>query len=936
MPAASARTHPSPAAPAATSVDPTIAATAAAAWQLHLLGRFELSDGLQRHTRLVSRQAMALLARLSLQPAGSHPRETLAALLWPDAPGEAARHRLRKALSTLKQVLEPADGRHGPVLDADRHSLRLVPGRLRCDVLDFESAFKTGDHERARALYTGDLLPGFLDEWISDERLRLEGLFDRLRPAQVPAAPLVLPASPLVPAASPRAPAPQPAGPQRTQLPAYLTRLIAADPQAVRLAAAVAEHRLVTLMGPGGAGKTRLAVAVGQALADQAAFEFVVFVPLATCSTRQQLLDQLLLALRVGEGKGGSLATLVQALQGQHALLVLDNFEQLVDDGAEAVGELAAALPLLHLLVTSRRALALAGERELVVDTLPLPAPGAALDAVAASPAVRLFVDRASAARAGFALDADNAAAVAETVRLLEGMPLAIELAAARVRSMEPAEIAATLQLSRAGQASALDLLARAPQRGRQDTRHQSMQDTIAWSWQLLGDGLRTLLPALTVFHGGFSSAAAAAVCGDGRVPAMAAQLDELLSHSLLRPQSQNGSARFALYEPIREFALQQLPVETAAALRQRHRAWAIAWGQAMPVTPSMPALQLELPNLVAAMSSAVADGTAEDAVRVALSLQRTLEEVRLPGAGLAALEAAVPTCTDPLLHSAGLTLLGRLLFIAGRGTESLALVAQGLALAPADQPALRSRALLMAVHAARSSGKGVNCAPELLTMLEEAQALSTALGDQAALAAIHACRADIVRLHDPAQAEALQRSALATHEALGDRLGAIRCRYSLAILAHRNRRYLQMLEAIEPVVNEARHLQAWVRLAASLNVRAEAYQQLRRWQAAADDLRTGLQVAFEALATIEAAYLMSNLPYVLLRIGQTLPALTLAGFFITHWQPHFGALKGISTERARRLGLRLLGPDACNAALAAGAQLSAAQAVALALDPPR
>ncbi len=903
-----------------------------------MLGRFELSDGVQRHTRLAARPAMALLARLALQPGSSHPRETLAALLWPDVDGEVSRQRLRQALSTLKQVLEPADGGPEAVLDADRHSIRLAPGRLHCDVIEFEAAFKTGDHDRARALYAGELLPGFFEEWISDERLRLEGLFDRLRPASVPTA-----AVPAVPAVAPAevaaasAPSTTPAGPQRTQLPAYLTRLVAADPQAVRLAAAVIEHRLVTLMGPGGAGKTRLAIAVGQALADQAAFEFVVFVPLAACRARQQLLDQLLLALRLGEGKGGSQATLVQALQGQRALLLLDNFEQLVDEGAEAVGELGAALPLLHLLVTSRRALALPGERELVVDTLALPVPGAGLAAVAASPAVRLFVDRASAARADFALDADNAAAVADTVRLLEGMPLAIELAAARVRSMAPAEIAATLQQAREGRASALDLLARAPQRGRLDTRHHSMQDTIAWSWQLLVDGLRSLLPALTVFHGGFSSAAAAAVCGDGRVPAMAAQLDELVSHSLLRLQSQGSSTRFAVFEPIREFALRHLPAEAApslAALRQRHRSWAVAWGQTMPLTPSMPALHAELPNLAAAMSSAVADGAPDDAVRVALTLQRALEEVRLPGAALAALEAAVPACSDPALRSAGLTLLGRLLFVAGRGAESLALVAQGLALAPADQPALRSRALLMAAYAARNGGTG---APDVLPLLDEARALSTAQGDSAALAAIAACRADVVRPQDPAQAEALQRGALALYEGLGDRFGAMRCRYSLAILAHRNRRYLQMASEIEPVVDEARRLQAWVRLAASLNVRAEAHKQLRHWQAAADDLRSGLQVAWESLATIEAAYLMSNLPYALLRTGLTAPALTLAGFFIAHWQQRFGAPLASTSQRdmatVRRVGRRLLGPAACAAALAAGAQMSAAQAVALALN---
>jgi tetratricopeptide (TPR) repeat protein len=463
------------------------------------------------------------------------------------------------------------------------------------------------------------------------------------------------------------------------------------------------------------------------------------------------------------------------------------------------------------------------------------------------------------------------------------------------------------------------------------------MQETIAWSWQLLDEALRSLLPALTVFHGGFSSAAAAAVCCDGRAPAMAAQLDELLSHSLLRLQSQNGSARFALYEPIREFALQQLPAETAAALRQRHRAWAIAWGQAMPVTLSMPALQTELPNLVAAMCSAVADAQPHDAVRVALPLQRALEEIRLPGAGLAALEAAVPACSDPLLHSAGLTMLGRLLFLAGRGDSSMALVEQGLALAPASQPGQRARALLVVTYTARYNGRA---GASLLPLLDEAQALSEASGDAVSLALLAACRADIVRdSGDLAQAEALQRSALATHEARGDRIGVLRCRYSLALLAHRRRDHRLMLAEINPVVDEARKLQIWVRLAASLNVRAEALKQLRRWPDAADDLRSALQVAWQALAVFEAAYVLSSLPYLMVRTGQAERGMVLAGFFGAHWQQRFGPLLAGSAHkelaRVQRLARRVLGAAACSEALAAGARLSGADAVALALSPP-
>ena len=930
-----------------------LSAAAGGLWSLRLLGAFELSDGRQRHSKLGTRAAMALLARLSLQPDMAHPRETLVELLWPDAEASAGRQRLRQTLSTLKQVLEPAEQAGFEVIEADRFNIRLLSGRVQCDAVAFEEAYKRGEHDRARELYAGELLPGFFDEWIGDERLRLEGLFDRLRAPSAPgaasaSAASAASASPATAASaagasaarsSPAAPAAAQApssGPRHAALPAYLTRMVGADPQTRLLRRAVIDHRLVTLMGPGGTGKTRLAVEVAQAMSVQGEFETVAWLPLAPCRTRQQVLDQVLLSLNLPTGQAGALASIVHALDGRRALLVLDNFEQVVDEAAEVVGELGAQLPMLHQLVTSRRALSLPGEREMLVAALALPAPEATLDEALQSPAVALFVERARATRAEFHLYPGNLAAVVELLRLLDGMPLAIELAAARVRSMAPAEMAATLRQAREGKASALDLLERAPQRGRQDSRHHSMQATIAWSWDLLGDAQRALLAALTVFQGGFSADAAAAVCSTPATPAgsIAWLLDELLAHSLLRLQAEGDAMRFALYEPIREFAQRQLEPEAAAALRQRHGAWALAWVQALPVTPTLPALQAELPNLVAAMSNGLADGAPRQAIALALALDLTLEEVKLPGAALATLASALEICDDTALKSQGLGLLGLLEFLGGHGVESLRRIDQGLALAPAEPPTLRARALLLAAQAAHYRKEPSAVAEALL---DEAGALSPP-GDTAAQARIASCRADIVSAHDPARAAALQRGALAMWSARGDRMGVMRAHYRLAILAYDMRDYPAMLAEIDPVVDEARQLQAWLRLSGSLNVRGGALAGLRRWREAAADTRASMQMAWQALAPRHMAAALTILPYLMLRTGQPELGVRLAGFISVYWPHCFGPLPERDVEelrRVQRLSQRLIGVARSDAAYAAGQRLTVADAVSQALAVP-
>ncbi len=930
------------------SPSPSRLPLAAARWRVRLLGGVRADDGQETIERFGSGSVAALLARLAMFPSRRHSREELVELLWPGVEIEAGRNRLRQTLFALRALLEPPSAVPRPVIVADRASIAAVDGAIECDAVEFERAVREGRHAEALALYRGELLPGHYEEWVDEERMRLTALAERSEAALARAD-----AAPMPPPAGRAQRAPAVARQERSPLPLYLTRFFGRDAEIARLREALAGHRLVTLLGPGGCGKTRLAAQACAGLRETAPRgELTLFVALVGCASRTALIDALAAALRLAPAEGDPLARVVDALEARPTLLVLDNFEQLVDVGGEVVATLVAALPELRMLVTSRRALGLDGERQLTLAPLAVPPPAASLAEVAESPAVGLFVDRARGARADFHLSERNRATLAELVAALEGLPLALELAASRVRSVSPAEMLEHLRPGTGGpRGTALALLARTGVRAGGDPRHASMQRTIEWSWRLLSPALQRLLPELTVFEGGFTLQAAAAVGSAGEVP-MVVMLDELVGHSLLAVQrnendvgdaGEGAPTRFALDESIRAYAAAMLDLAALPALRARHRRWLADWGRAWPATPPLALLSAELRNVGAALASALADGEAGEGVAVMVALRRGLPDTAIPASLLPAFETALAHTADAALASRGLTLLGRLHLAAGAAAAAREQVARGLALARglAAGTTERDELLSRALHTAASvAWRTLRDAPTSEALLDEAEPLAERCADLGAQASVHALRAFIANVahRDLGRAEALHGRALELWERAGDAISANNGRYNLAVCALRAGRLAEVLQRLDEVAREADRQHDWRLLSQARNVGGEAHTKRRDWAAAAAAYRDSLELAWNALAQPSFAYALWNLPYALARQRRPEAAARLGGAAERFWESRMGALDADDRRdlrRLRRLVSAQLGVGRAAQLCKEGAGLPLIEVVALALAVP-
>lgn len=421
-------------------------------------------------------------------------------------------------------------------------------------------------------------------------------------------------------------------------LPTQLTSFVGRDDELARAGALLAANRLVTMTGPGGTGKTRLSLQV--AAASAADFpDGVFFVPLETVR------DPALVASRIGSEigiaeTGGRTATdvLIEWLAGKRVLLLLDNFEQVVNAGP-IVAELLRAAPGLRILATSRAPLRVSGEQEYPVPGLPVPPDPRKrggyeqaqmggdgpidLDALTTYEAVRLFIARAVSVRPDFMVTNANAPAVAAICARLQGMPLAIELAAARIKLLSPDAILSRLEHQ-------LNLLAA----GARDlpARQQTLRGAIAWSYDILDDGDRSLLDRLSVFEGGFSLDAAEVIgdAGDAGGRDVLDGLMALADQSLLRSIDADPP-RFFMLETIREFAAEMLDGRPdAAAIRARHTSWYLDLVEAAAPELSgsdqralLERLELEHDNIRAVLDRAPLVGDGACAIRVGFAMWR-------------------------------------------------------------------------------------------------------------------------------------------------------------------------------------------------------------------------------------------------------------------------------------------------------------------------
>jgi non-specific serine/threonine protein kinase len=747
-------------------------------------------------------------------------------------------------------------------------------------------------------------------------------------------------------------------------LPAPPTSFVGRERELAALGARLRDPgvRLLTLTGPGGVGKTRLALEAARGLLDAGGAPFahgVAFVDLAPTADPSLVPTAVAQVLGVQEGGGRPLGeALALALRDRRLLLVLDNFEHLLAAGPVVAGWLAAS-PGVTALVTSRARLRLAGEHVLPVPPLRLPGPesaGGAAGTPAPAEAVALFVERATAARPDFALTGDEAPAVAELCRRLEGLPLAIELAAARVALLPPRAL-----LARLGQR--LQVLTGGPRDA--PARQRTLRATLDWSYALLGPDERALLARLAVFAGGCTLDAAAAVWG---APGGAGEdvrtreapggldvldvLDRLVEHHLvLASEQSDGEPRFRLLETVREYAAERLDGGDgggAAEVRRRHAGYFLdvaERGAAELRGPHQAAwaarLEREEDNLRAALGGALGRGEAALALRLATALacfwerrarltegQRWLEAALAQGAGAPAalraratfwagylawfrddlraagprLEAAVAALRgqgDPGWLGFALSHLGELVLARGDPGRARALVEEAVALLRGAGDPWGRWALGVALTHLGDVAAEEGDAAAATAHYDESAALLRQAGDRATLALPLAWSAQLAAAGgEHAAARRRYEEALATARAAGHR--------GFAVLALRGLGALALQEGA-PVEAEARY------------VAALATQQEGGPIRGAEALLLGLAAAAAAR-------------------GQPRRAARLLGAAATLRDASGAALDaadGAVHARAAAAARAGLGEAAYEAAWAAGRALPAAAAVAEALAPP-
>ncbi|HUR79228.1 MAG TPA: protein kinase, partial [Thermoanaerobaculia bacterium] len=399
--------------------------------------------------------------------------------------------------------------------------------------------------------------------------------------------------------------------PHATNLPHKLTPMVGRDAERDDVLSLLRRDdvRMVTLTGPGGTGKTRLGLDAGATLLPEME-DGVWWISLAPLRDARLVVSEIAAVLSIAEGGAPLLETVANAIRDRAMLLILDNFEQVLD-ASPLIGQLLANAPRVKALVTSRSPLRVAGEREYALPPLVTPPLNLPLtpEALGAYPSVALFVDRATAVKSDFLLTADNARAIAEICVRLDGLPLAIELAAARVKVLPPQAMLSRVE-------NRLKLLSG----GSRDLpeRQQTMRAAISWGYQLLDPAEQTLFATLSVFRGGFTLGLAERLTGDDVLDGITSLMDK----AFLRrdPASRDERPRFVMLNTIREYGLE--------ALAEQHRDRDVRSAHSQLMASIAEEYELELERLAedgdnfrTAIEWATSAGDAELALRLGAAL---------------------------------------------------------------------------------------------------------------------------------------------------------------------------------------------------------------------------------------------------------------------------------------------------------------------------
>jgi predicted ATPase/class 3 adenylate cyclase len=719
-------------------------------------------------------------------------------------------------------------------------------------------------------------------------------------------------------------------------LPVQLSSFVGRADELGELAAAIRRSPLVTVVGPGGAGKTRLAL---HAAADQLPSfpDGAWLCELAPAEDGETMAQAVLAALQVRPRAGISTAgSIVEFLRAKSALLlVLDNCEHLRGAAAALAADILRGCGGVRILATSRQALGVGGEQVFGLRPLSLPSRAAGVAAAGASDAVSLFVQRAAAARSGFSLSPANVAAVGEICRRLDGMPLAIELAAARVAALRPAEIAGLL-----------DERFRLLTGGRIDAagRHQTLQATVEWSYALLGEAERRVFDCLGVFPASFDATAAVAVAGAPGLQRWGVldSLTALVGKSMVaEEEGPDQASRYRLLETMRAYARQQLAATgKPARLRRRHaehyaafaeRAGPELYGPAQ--LDWQPRIRAELDNLQAAVTWALSSGgqRRRPAFRIvaalafcAISSRNTVgrwaeaclpqigacpPELRATTIGAAAWSAFLggdlpladrrcqdalgePASADPNSFGIAKTLLSRTYALTGQPERGASIARDGRQQAGQwGSDVYVGYFLAMEAMAWTAGGNHVAARRPAMEAVEMARQVGNpGLSGTACYAAAQA-----LWLTEPQTARALVEESLAQ-----TRAGAFDFLHGIA---------LSLAGAIRARAGD---------LPGALSVLGEAVMQQH-----GDGNRLGVGITLQRAAAVLA------------RLGQPEPAAILAGAVSAHWLRvgNVHAQEQLEIDDAQSLARRALGEAAYNAALGRGAAMDDHQTAGYALD---